>query len=265
MEKQEKKLWEKLLSSSYLYRGKIINVRQDRVLTPNGKKAAFREVGRASRCRAILVLDPQQRVLLVRQYRHATAGVYWRSPRGSSNRGRSRFAVPKESSPKRPVAGVPEIPISINTHLLPIDGKQEWRSPRIILTDVTGHPAPHETHAQRLPLQVTLGKLVAPGSSSVSLTPREPQPMIGFTTCIPPGGQGRNLYPVPGKDRCCPQFVCTDRCIHASAPDVVSQLLKEVRVPEDEMIRRNNQSHVAAGCEPPDLALKSGPSGVTTS
>ena len=82
MEKQEKKLWEKLLSSSYLYRGKIINVRQDRVLTPNGKEPAFREIVEHPGAVAILVLDQQQRVLLVRQYRHATAGVLLEVPAG---------------------------------------------------------------------------------------------------------------------------------------------------------------------------------------
>jgi ADP-ribose pyrophosphatase len=82
MEKQEKKLWEQMLSSTYLYRGKIVNVRRDRVLTPGGKEPALREIVEHPGAVAILVLDQKKRVLLVRQYRHATAGVLLEVPAG---------------------------------------------------------------------------------------------------------------------------------------------------------------------------------------
>jgi len=105
MKNQEKELWEKLISSNYLYRGKIINVRQDRVLTPNGKEPAFREIVEHLGAVAILALDQQRRVVLVKQYRHATGGVLLEVPAGKLEPGKSLYAVPKESSPRRPVAG----------------------------------------------------------------------------------------------------------------------------------------------------------------
>ncbi len=82
MENQEKKLWEQMISSAYLYRGKIINLRQDRVLPPGGKEPALREIVEHPGAVAILVRDQKGRVLLVRQYRHAAAGVLLEVPAG---------------------------------------------------------------------------------------------------------------------------------------------------------------------------------------
>ncbi len=153
---------------------------------------------------------------------------------------------------------IPEIPVSVDDDLLPVDSEQKRWVARVVLADVAGHPAPHEAHAQRLPLQVGLGELAGarflisqPDSLCAAAHDRFDDPSSLSSV-------GRYRYPVPGEDRCCPLFVCTDCCIHASAPDVVGELLKEMRIPEDEMIRRNNQSHVAPGRKPPDLALKIG-------
>lgn len=82
MDKQEKGLWEKQLSSSYLYRGKIINLRRDQVLTPSGRGPAAREIVEHPGAVAILALDQQRRVILVRQYRHAVGGVVTEVPAG---------------------------------------------------------------------------------------------------------------------------------------------------------------------------------------
>lgn len=82
MEKQGQELSEKLLSSEYLYRGRIINLRRDGVLTPKRGERAFREIVEHPGAVAILALDPRQRVVLVRQYRHAVAGILLEVPAG---------------------------------------------------------------------------------------------------------------------------------------------------------------------------------------
>ncbi len=69
-----KYLPDEVLSSSYLYRGRIVNVRQDRVLTAGGKKG-FREIVEHPGAVAVLAIDEEERILLVRQYRRP-AGEY---------------------------------------------------------------------------------------------------------------------------------------------------------------------------------------------
>lgn len=81
MEQPEKELGEQTLSSNYLYRGRIINLRRDRVLTA-GKEEALREIVEHPGAVAILVLDREQRVLLVRQYRQAVSGIILEVPAG---------------------------------------------------------------------------------------------------------------------------------------------------------------------------------------
>jgi len=58
MEQPEKKLEEQRLSSTYLYRGRIVNLRRDRVFTA-GKKEAWREIVEHPGAVAILVLDQE--------------------------------------------------------------------------------------------------------------------------------------------------------------------------------------------------------------
>src|SRR5690606_8170641 len=54
---------------------------------------------------------------------------------------------------------VSEPPVVRYGELLPVDGEQERGVARVELADVAGHPAAHEAHAQRLPLDVCLGEL----------------------------------------------------------------------------------------------------------
>lgn len=81
-------LIEETLSSSYLYRGRIVNVRQDRVSLPNGK-TAFREVVEHPGAVAVLALDEQARAILVRQYRQAAGSVLLEIPAGKLDPGES--------------------------------------------------------------------------------------------------------------------------------------------------------------------------------
>jgi ADP-ribose pyrophosphatase len=77
----EKSLEEETLSSSYLYRGRIVNVRQDRVRLPGGK-TAFREVVEHPGAVAVLALDHQGKVMMVRQFRQPAAAVLLEVPAG---------------------------------------------------------------------------------------------------------------------------------------------------------------------------------------
>ncbi len=87
MEKQGKELWEETLSSTYLYRGRIVNLRQDQILYPGGKEPALREIVEHPGAVAILVLDEKKRLLLVRQYRHAASGILLEVPAGKLEAG----------------------------------------------------------------------------------------------------------------------------------------------------------------------------------
>lgn len=74
-------LKEKLLSTSYLYRGRIINVRHDRVEIFGGK-IAFREIVEHPGAVAILAFNDQGKVILVRQHRQPAGDVFLEIPAG---------------------------------------------------------------------------------------------------------------------------------------------------------------------------------------
>ncbi len=77
----EKELAEKTITTSYLYRGRIINVRQDQVLTGTGE-TAFREIVEHPGAVAIVALDEENRVILVRQHRQPAGTVLLEIPAG---------------------------------------------------------------------------------------------------------------------------------------------------------------------------------------
>lgn len=62
-------LFEKQLSSEYFYRGKIINMRRDKALLPDGKEA-FREVVEHPGGVCVAALTERDEVLFVRQFRY---------------------------------------------------------------------------------------------------------------------------------------------------------------------------------------------------
>lgn len=77
----KEQLREKTISTSYLYRGKIINVRQDRVQDAKDK-TAFREVVEHPGAVAILVINTQDEVVLVRQHRQPAGEILLEIPAG---------------------------------------------------------------------------------------------------------------------------------------------------------------------------------------
>ena len=74
-------LREKFLSSEEIYPGKIIRVERWQVELPNGEKA-MREVVRHNGASAIVPVDAEGRVTLVRQHRAAIDQCTWEIPAG---------------------------------------------------------------------------------------------------------------------------------------------------------------------------------------
>ena len=77
---------EKKLSSQQVYRGRAVNLRLDTVEKPSGKKAT-REVVEHSDCIAVIVLDEQEKVLLVRQFRYPVGKFLLEIPAGGIDAG----------------------------------------------------------------------------------------------------------------------------------------------------------------------------------
>jgi 8-oxo-dGDP phosphatase len=61
--------------------GKLLRLRRDQVVMPDGAVAA-REILEHPGAVAVLALDPQERVLLIRQYRHPVGALLWELPAG---------------------------------------------------------------------------------------------------------------------------------------------------------------------------------------
>lgn len=77
---------EKKLSSQQIYRGRAINLHLDTVKKPNGKKAT-REIVEHSACVAVVALDDQDNVLLVRQFRYPVGKFLLEVPAGGIDSG----------------------------------------------------------------------------------------------------------------------------------------------------------------------------------
>jgi ADP-ribose pyrophosphatase len=73
--------FETVLASERVYEGRILNLRVDEIRTPTGVEA-LREIVENGAAVAVVALDDQQRVLLVKQYRHAVRGLVVEIPAG---------------------------------------------------------------------------------------------------------------------------------------------------------------------------------------
>jgi ADP-ribose pyrophosphatase len=82
----------KILKSKILYKGKVFNLRQDRVSEP-GAVVATRDIVVHRGSVVVLPVFPDGRVLLVRQYRHAIGGFLWELVAGRVEPGESRPAA----------------------------------------------------------------------------------------------------------------------------------------------------------------------------
>ena len=77
---------EKKLATQQIYRGRAVNIRVDTVEKVGGKKTT-REVVEHSDCIAVVALDKQDNVLLVRQFRHAVDKFLLEIPAGGIDPG----------------------------------------------------------------------------------------------------------------------------------------------------------------------------------
>ena len=66
----------KILSSQTIYEGKIFGIRRDEVIEPSGVRAT-REVITHPGSVVVLPVLPDGRILMIRQYRHATRQYLW--------------------------------------------------------------------------------------------------------------------------------------------------------------------------------------------
>ena len=82
---------EKTLESREVYRGRILRVREDKVLLPNGKTGT-REVVEHPGGVGILALDGDE-VLLVKQFRYAFSKVLTEIPAGKREKGEEPFVT----------------------------------------------------------------------------------------------------------------------------------------------------------------------------
>lgn len=78
-------LIEKKISTKRIYEGKILNLRVDQVLLPNGKESG-REVVEFSGAVAIVPVTEAMEVLMVSQYRYAVGEVLMEIPAGKMDR-----------------------------------------------------------------------------------------------------------------------------------------------------------------------------------
>jgi ADP-ribose pyrophosphatase len=70
-----------LLATREIYRGRVVRLNVETVELPNGHRAEL-EILHHPGGAAIVALDAQQRVCLLRQFRHAAAGWVWELPAG---------------------------------------------------------------------------------------------------------------------------------------------------------------------------------------
>lgn len=71
-------------SSEYRFKGRVVSVRTDRVRMPNGDttEVVERDIVEHPGSVAVIGLDDQDRVLLIRQYRHPVGHQLWEPPAG---------------------------------------------------------------------------------------------------------------------------------------------------------------------------------------
>lgn len=72
---------EKTLSSTYIYKGRIINLRQDKVKLPDGRET-IREIVEHPGAVVILALTDDKDVVMIRQFRKPADEALWELPAG---------------------------------------------------------------------------------------------------------------------------------------------------------------------------------------
>jgi ADP-ribose pyrophosphatase len=78
-------LRERLVSQEVIRKSRILEFRIDTIATPDGKRST-RDIAAHPGAVAVVAIDDQDRVLLVRQWRHATGGPLLEIPAGTLDR-----------------------------------------------------------------------------------------------------------------------------------------------------------------------------------
>jgi len=79
-------------SVTAIFTGRVIQVNLERVILPNGTRAEL-EIVRHPGGAAIVALDAEGRICLLRQYRHAAGGWIWELPAGKLDHGEPPLAT----------------------------------------------------------------------------------------------------------------------------------------------------------------------------
>lgn len=79
-------------TNTVIYRGKIIDLNLETVMLPNGAVAELEIVHHPGGA-AVVAVDGENRVCLLRQYRHAAGGWLWELPAGKLDPGELPFAT----------------------------------------------------------------------------------------------------------------------------------------------------------------------------
>ncbi|OGD14799.1 ADP-ribose pyrophosphatase [Candidatus Atribacteria bacterium RBG_19FT_COMBO_35_14] len=83
---KEDSIEKQILSSTYIYQGKIINLRQDRVKLPDGRETE-REIVEHPGAVVILALTDDGKLVMIRQFREPVNEVLWELPAGTVEEG----------------------------------------------------------------------------------------------------------------------------------------------------------------------------------
>ena len=84
-----------VVSSKYVYQGRVVHLRADNVYTSLSKQIVCREVVEHPGSVAIVAIDEHDNVYLVSQYRHAVDKVLMEIPAGTLEKGESSFDTAK--------------------------------------------------------------------------------------------------------------------------------------------------------------------------
>jgi len=79
---KEDSFQEKALSSTYIYRGRVINLRKDRVNLPDGRETT-REIVEHPGSVVILALTDEKEIVMIKQFRKPAEEVLWELPAGT--------------------------------------------------------------------------------------------------------------------------------------------------------------------------------------
>jgi len=73
-------------STKHIYKGRIVDLRLEPVELPNGKRIEL-EVIHHPGASAVVAIDDERQVVLIRQFRHAAGGYIWEIPAGTLDAG----------------------------------------------------------------------------------------------------------------------------------------------------------------------------------